>query len=952
MANIDEYIKQIQQAQYGEEVRGSIVNALKKVNDDNNSYVAIKKEVVAAKDIVEEKAEIFDEKANAAKETLTALQASTQIANEAKSSLNDIISSAISTKKELEQVVLETGEVIARVDDAKSNLDKSITSAGEAELNLQQQVDTSNQIKNQLDVSNNTAIELKKNLDVAINEANIAKVKLVEAINNAGNAALEKIETAQSVATRAVETAKTEAIKAVQTEGTTQIGNVSAEGEKQVQAVQGAAQEIVADREQIQENKTGIAKLKEDIGNKAPAIIKKASGKTIIIEDSSNLPIKALSGTGEIIVTGKNILKTEKYNVFIPFEAKAGTLFTLITNGELSEGGNIRFTGENDEEIWFAIDKGKTRVSGKISSNVKGYTNLLAPKEGLKYCFSVGENDRYEEYVEQVITAPVDSEQLKAIHTNYPTTVLTSENEISVEYVADTEAYIGKRIKEENQSLQKQILDIQNALISQKISGGGIIQVKDSAKLPLIKLAVFGNSTQVQTTGKNLLDIESGVLKGWNIEQVTNNFTAGETYTFSVTTLIGDTTKSSCGLFVEFEDGAEKRIVTYKNINTSETFVFPDGKVANIKLCGGSEGSVDKTCKIQIEKGEIATSYEPYTGGKPSPSSEYPQEITSCGDKGTIKIKVTGKNLIPFPYPTISGNKGTKNGITWEVLTDGGIRLQGTASTAFYLDLDNNLKIGDTLIAPGNTDGKIAVNKDVTYNGNIAKAYIAVGKDMTVNRVYYPQIEYGTISTSYEPYREPQELTLPTLNGLLGLKVDANGNYTDENGQQWATDEIDLARGKYVQRIKKRIFDGSEALADNIGSSTSYYLKVNDTRNNTGMCNYGKRIPITGQKQEELTFSVDDNGIYLYTTKTVNEFKNLLKQKYDSGKPVEVLYALRTPIETDLPQETIAAFKKLHANYPTTLVSNNADAGMELTYTVDTQSYVDSKIATLSKALL
>lgn len=62
-------------------------------------------------------------------------------------------------------------------------------------------------------------------------------------------------------------------------------------------------------------------------------------------------------------------------------------------------------------------------------------------------------------------------EQLKAIHTNYPTTVLTSENEISVEYVADTEAYIEKRIKEENQSLQKQILEIQNALISQKISG-------------------------------------------------------------------------------------------------------------------------------------------------------------------------------------------------------------------------------------------------------------------------------------------------------------------------------------------------------------------------------------------------------------------------------------------------------------------------------------------------
>ena len=204
------------------------------------------------------------------------------------------------------------------------------------------------------------------------------------------------------------------------------------------------------------------------------------------------------------------------------------------------------------------------------------------------------------------------------------------------------------------------------------------------------------------------------------------------------------------------------------------------------------------------------------------------------------------------------------------------------------------------------------------------------------------------LTSVYEPYKKIQTFTLFVPNGLPGLKVEENGNYTDENGQQWITDEIDLARGKYVQRIEKRILDGSEALADNIRSSTSYFLKVNDARSNTGMCNYGKRIPITGQKQEELTFSVDDDGIYLYTTKAVNEFKNLLKQKYDSGKPVEVLYALKTPIETDLPPEIIAAFKKLHTNYPTTLVSSNADAGIELTYTVDTQSYVDSKIAEIN----
>lgn len=329
MANIDEYIKQIQQAQYGEEVRGSIVNALKKVNDDNNSYVAIKKEVVAAKDIVEEKAEIFDEKANAAKETLTALQASTQIANEAKSSLNNIIISAISTKKELEQAVLETGEVIARVDNAKSNLDKSITSAGEAELNLQRQIETSNQIKNQLDVSNNTAIELKKNLDVAINEANTAKVKLVEAINNAGQTqtervqtagttAVENIKTAQNTATQAVETAKAEAVKEVQTEGNKQVKAVEDKGKEVLESIPDldTKLETKLDKNQGAEHAGKALVIGEDgnvvpgevqtegVGDAADAIINTVSGTLLNVKDSAERKNKGFEMSGKTTQDG------------------------------------------------------------------------------------------------------------------------------------------------------------------------------------------------------------------------------------------------------------------------------------------------------------------------------------------------------------------------------------------------------------------------------------------------------------------------------------------------------------------------------------------------------------------------------------------------------------------------------------------------------------------------
>ena len=363
-------------------------------------------------------------------------------ASEANITLANTIADGTSLKTQLETT-------ISTADTSKKNLDASDTAAGKT--------------KTALDISNTTATKTKADLDASNTTASEAKTEL-DATNKTAADLVVSLRDKITEGTRV----KTD----IQTTGETAMSNLQAEATKQQEYIKTSIDDTLSISGKAADAAvTGkkMDSLKEDIGNKAPAIIKKASGKTIIINDSSNLPIKILSGTGKIIITGKNILDIKKGAEFTLFEAKAGTLFTLITNGELSEGGNIKLIGENNEDVWFAIDKGKTKVSAKIDANVKGYVNLLAPKEGLKYCFSVGENDEYEEYVEQVITAPVDSEQLKVIHTNYPTTILTSENKISVEYVADTEAYIEKRIKEENQSLQKQILEIQNALISQKI---------------------------------------------------------------------------------------------------------------------------------------------------------------------------------------------------------------------------------------------------------------------------------------------------------------------------------------------------------------------------------------------------------------------------------------------------------------------------------------------------
>ena len=44
---------------------------------------------------------------------------------------------------------------------------------------------------------------------------------------------------------------------------------------------------------------------------------------------------------------------------------------------------------------------------------------------------------------------------------------------------------------------------------------------------------------------------------------------------------------------------------------------------------------------FMLNAGSTALPYEPYTGGKPSPSPEYPQEIVSAGDEGEISITLS-----------------------------------------------------------------------------------------------------------------------------------------------------------------------------------------------------------------------------------------------------------------------------------------------------------------------
>lgn len=117
-----------------------------------------------------------------------------------------------------------------------------------------------------------------------------------------------------------------------------------------------------------------------------------------VVSDYGAEILKIEGKSEQITTTGANILNTDIYNEFIEFSATKGTYLTLMTNGVPSNGGNIKFVCTDDSEEWFAIDEGENRVYRAIQKDVKGFYNLLAPKDGLKYMLAVGDIKTYEPF--------------------------------------------------------------------------------------------------------------------------------------------------------------------------------------------------------------------------------------------------------------------------------------------------------------------------------------------------------------------------------------------------------------------------------------------------------------------------------------------------------------------------------------------------------------------------
>lgn len=385
-------------------------------------------------------------------------------------------------------------------------------------------------------------------------------------------------------------------------------------------------------------------------------------------------------------------------------------------------------------------------------------------------------------------------------------------------------------------------------------------------------------------------------------------------------------------------------------------------------------------------------------------SSEAPLTGLKLYGKTTQKT-TSGKNLFPLePFEPV-----TKNGIT-VAYENGGIRLSGELLDAQNNGYIKNWA-DSTQVYPAGTytltfsalcQPQIVVRfLNVAGNSQLLSIQNAseMRKTFTLNEpfavgwsvyrnskhnqnispeIIYIQIEEGSAVTEWELYTGgipapnpdyPQKLESPdknitvtvsgenvqdqtllvsTHNGLPGIPVSSGGNYRDENDQWWICDELDFAKGVYVQRVRRVAVTQTASqsnslmiLPDTAGAKRPLVIVSNYTDGaKFELSDDGEKIFIRGSE------NTSANRVDL----TSSELNALLAQT-----PMELLYVLaeeKTVPLSEIDPNLLVRYSELHTNYPATGIHSDKDVYMDIKYVADTKAYVDKKFQELAAALV
>lgn len=325
-------------------------------------------------------------------------------------------------------------------------------------------------------------------------------------------------------------------------------------------------------------------------------------------------------------------------------------------------------------------------------------------------------------------------------------------------------------------------------------------------------LNILGNSHQDSTTGKQLFDVsalknisgfsvdEDGFImqKVYNtispktLKELIPSIEAGKSYYLSV-----DNPDDFTGFF-GFTGSVSD---WYKN----QTFV-PKEDDLNIRPGIVSKVGGNARYRLMITEGQTASPYEPYTGGKPSPSHDYPQQIKNVGkwnektQKYEVDVKVTGKNLfnkelagnapiISYKYIPIRVGKGAKVSVSYSK--------QLTTGLGFYVLISKDLgSSSNPYVWLYHSSASHLIKNKYTFTAvdDVISLSFAGDLNSTFENMFNDlQIEISDTPTEYEPYKE-QTATIAMDEPLRGI-----GKYQDK-----------ITKDGIARRIRSVMLNGNE----------------------------------------------------------------------------------------------------------------------------------------------
>ncbi|WP_418453056.1 hypothetical protein [Candidatus Ventrimonas sp.] len=620
-----------------------------------------------------------------------------------------------------------------------------------------------------------------------------------------------------------------------------------------------------------------------------------------------------------------------------------------------------------------AIDKAKSDIETARSGAIKDID--AAKTSGVQAVEAVTAG------IEQTKTAAVqaveaaENEGVAAVNAAVEagkTNFVTDESLTLSGRAADAKVVGDELAKKADQTELEDVKKRQNILVGSET--GSRVYVTDAFESPLEGLVLYGKSTQVTTTGAQLLDLQNMPLKtstGAKISRLDDGgFIINGTPAAEYEQYISAEISLSAGTYY-ISGGENKNSGAYAQISIKKANGSIDYVINRSFTIDGTENRLVFAVQIgsytaainnyqiypMLNAGDAPLPWEPYTGSKPSPSPDYPQEIQSAKSE----VVVYGKNLfggrfyyarysygilfienrqkneeVKFPYQPVTEASGIckalkcRKGKTYIISVTNPNKNAAVGVTEYEtiekaIDINNALgfvNIGyntlkKTYIAK--SDGILVCGIAGTWTNGKTTLHECTESELL-------QVEEASEATTYEPYRPAQIFTITSPTSLPGIPVPSGGNYTDETGQQWICDEVDLERGVYVQRIYTVDIAELEYSAGTILQTVKrIFYKISVP--STGVTNKGYCTRLT----YSANYSADNPHFY------INEERIVVFIPLDTTiKPKEYLvqYVLATPIETPLSETDIAAYRALTTYSPTTIVETDG-ARMKLDYQRD-----------------